>query len=225
MEFCYSATIRKEDLPMVYTASTYANDTAASTIDSDGLHPAYFPRIGEYYQSNFSGNSEYYSSNGKLYPMLPGGFSNTYNANANFQQVQNSNIQMDMDYLMHDIGFSADKNTQVDMWEFLDQTITHIPGSSATSGSTGGQNGALLDEDSQTARNWQTVKYNANSEITAIEQLQMLPQTVRYMANSANRDWFRLAMSKRNADHADWTELEPTEDTPVVWRSISTDIE
>ena len=40
---------------------------------------------------------------------------------------------MDMDYLMHDIGFSADKNTQVDMWEFLDQTITHIPGSSTTS--------------------------------------------------------------------------------------------
>ena len=49
IEFCYSATIREKDLPMVYTASTYANDVAASTVDGTGLHPAYFPRIGEYY--------------------------------------------------------------------------------------------------------------------------------------------------------------------------------
>ena len=51
IEFCYSATIREKDLPMVYTASTYANDAAASTVDGTGLHPAYFPRIGEYYQN------------------------------------------------------------------------------------------------------------------------------------------------------------------------------
>ena len=43
IEFCYSATIRENDLPMVYTASTYADDTAASTVDGSGLHPAYFP--------------------------------------------------------------------------------------------------------------------------------------------------------------------------------------
>lgn len=34
IEFCYSATIRENDLPMVYTASTYADDTAASTVDA-----------------------------------------------------------------------------------------------------------------------------------------------------------------------------------------------
>ena len=41
IEFCYSATIREEDLPMVYTASTYANDAAASTVDGTGLHPGH----------------------------------------------------------------------------------------------------------------------------------------------------------------------------------------
>ena len=112
---------------MVYTASTYANDAAASTVDGTGLHPAYFPRIGEYYQNSIYHNYYSSSTNGKLYPMLTDGFSDTGNVWSNFMQVQNSSIQMDMDYLMHDIGFSADKNTQVDMWEFLDQTITHIP--------------------------------------------------------------------------------------------------
>lgn len=117
------------------------------------------------------------------------------NTRNNFKQVQNSNIQMDMDYLMHDIGFSADKNTQVDIWEFLDQTITHIPGSGSTDAAIGGQNDTLLDEDSQTAKNMQTVKYNASSKIDTADQLSQLPQTVKYMAGGANRDWFRLAMA------------------------------
>ena len=216
IEFCYSATIREEDLPMVYTASTYADDTAASVAGGDGLHPAYFPRIGEYYQNSIYHNYGS-STNGNLYPMLTGGFSDTGNVWNNFKQVQNSNIQMDMDYLMHDIGFSADKNTQVDMWEFLDQTITHIPGSSTTSGSISGQNNTLLDEDSQTAKNMQTVKYTANSTIETADQLQQLPQTVKYMAGGANRDWFQLAMGKRNQNHADWANLDSAENTPVVW--------
>ena len=218
IEFCYSATIREKDLPMVYTASTYANDVAASTVDGTGLHPAYFPRIGEYYQNGLVHyDSDSLSPNGNLYPMLPGGFSNTWDPNNNDKQIQNSNILMDMDYLMHDIGFSADKNTQVDMWEFLDQTITHIPGSSTTSGNISGQNGVLLDEDSQTAKNMQKVWYNAASGITAAEQLQQLPQTVEYKANNINRDWFRLAMHQRNADHADWETLDAAKDTPVIW--------
>ncbi len=217
IEFCYSATIREEDLPMVYTASTYADDTAASVAGGDGLHPAYFPRIGEYYQNSIYHNYYSSSTNGNLYPMLTGGFSDTGNVWSNFKQVQNSSIQMDMDYLMHDIGFSADKNTQVDMWEFLDQTITHIPGSSTTSGSISGQNNTLLDEDSQTAKNMQTVKYTANSMIETADQLQQLPQTVKYMAGGANRDWFQLAMGKRNKNHADWADLDSAKDTPVVW--------
>ncbi|MFQ9093394.1 MAG: hypothetical protein ACLR5S_03200 [Ruminococcus sp.] len=157
IEFCYSATIRENDLPMVYTASTYADDTAASTVDGSGLHPAYFPRIGEYYQQRINHHYSWDTTYGKLYPTLTGGFSSDGNTWNNFKQVQNSNIQMDMDYLMHDIGFSADKNTQVDMWEFLDQTITHIPGSGSTDAAIGGQNDTLLDEDSQTAKNMQTV--------------------------------------------------------------------
>ena len=217
IEFCYSATIREEDLPMVYTASTYADDTTASGAGGDGLHPAYFPRIGEYYQNSIYHNYYSSSTNGKLYPMLTDGFSDTGNVWNNFKQVQNSSIQMDMDYLMHDIGFSADKNTQVDMWEFLDQTITHIPGSSTTSGSISGQNNTLLDEDSQTAKNMQTVKYTANSTIETADQLQQLPQTVKYMAGGANRDWFQLAMGKRNQNHADWANLDSAENTPVVW--------
>ena len=124
---------------------------------------------------------------------------------------------MDMDYLMHDIGFSADKNTQVDMWEFLDQTITHIPGSGSTDATIGGQNDTLLDEDSQTAKNMQTVKYNASSKIDTADQLSQLPQTVQYMSNSKNRDWFRLAMGKRNKDYADWANLDAAKNTPVVW--------
>ena len=165
IEFCYSATIRENDLPMVYTASTYADDTAASTVDGSGLHPAYFPRIGEYYQQRINHYYSWDTTYGKLYPTLTGGFFSDGNTWNNFKQVQNSNIQMDMDYLMHDIGFSADKNTQVDMWEFLDQTITHIPGSGSTDATIGGQNDTLLDEDSQTAKNMQTVKYNASSKI------------------------------------------------------------
>ena len=70
IEFCYSATIREEDLPMVYTASTYADDTTASVAGGDGLHPAYFPRIGEYYQNSIYHNYYSSSTNGKLYPML-----------------------------------------------------------------------------------------------------------------------------------------------------------
>ncbi|MFR6495038.1 MAG: hypothetical protein ACLUOF_00350 [Ruminococcus sp.] len=92
------------------------NDTAASTVDGSGLHPAYF-RIGEYYQQHIN---HYYSRDttyGKLYPMLTNGFTMKEYPN-NFKQVQNSNIQMDMDYLMHDIGFSG-QEYQVDMWEFL----------------------------------------------------------------------------------------------------------
>ena len=103
------------------------------------------------YGTNYQNSIYHYyygsSTYGNLYPMLTDGFTDTGNVWNNFKQVQNSSIQMDMDYLMHDIGFSADKNTQVDMWEFLDQTITHIPGSSTTSGSISGQNNTLLDED------------------------------------------------------------------------------
>ena len=95
--------------------------------------------------------------------------------------------------------------------------MTHIPGSSTTTGTISGQNNVLLDEDAQTAKNWQSVKYNANSDITEVDQLQMLPQTVAYMANGANRDWFKLAMHMRNADHADWETLDATKDTPVIW--------
>ena len=102
------------------------------------------------------------------------------------------------------------------MWEFLDQTITHIPGSSTTSGSISGQNNTLLDEDSQTAKNMQTVKYTANSTIETADQLQQLPQTVKYMAGGANRDWFQLAMGKRNKNHADWAKLDAAKNTPVV---------
>lgn len=217
IEFCYSATIRENDLPMVYTASTYANDTAASTVDGSGLHPAYFPRIGEYYQQCINHHYSWDTTYGKLYPTLTGGFSSDGNTWNNFKQVQNSNIQMDMDYLMHDIGFSADKNTQVDMWEFLDQTITHIPGSGSTDATIGGQNDTLLDEDSQTAKNMQTVKYNASSKIDTADQLSQLPQTVKYMAGGANRDWFRLAMGKRNKDYVDWANLDAAKNTPVVW--------
>ena len=37
------------------------------------------------------------------------------------------------------------------------------------------------------------------------------------MSNSKNRDWFRLAMGKRNKDYADWENLEAAKNTPVVW--------
>ena len=63
----------------------------------------------------------------------------------------------------------------------------------------------------------QTVKYTANSTIETADQLQQLPQTVKYMAGGANRDWFQLAMGKRNKNHADWADLDSAKDTPVVW--------
>lgn len=61
-------------MPMVYTASTYANDTAASTVDGSGLHPAYFPRIGEYYQQRINHYYSWDTTYGKLYPILTNGF-------------------------------------------------------------------------------------------------------------------------------------------------------
>ena len=160
--------------------------------------------------------------------MLTNGFTPSEgNTRNNFKAGTEQQYQMDMDYLMHDIGFSADKNTQVDMWEFLDQTITHIPGSGSTDAAIGSQNDTLLDvlcQDSPTRlglsgdqKNMQTVKYNASSKIDTADQLQQLPQTVQYMSNSKNRDWFRLAMGKRNKDYADWENLEAAKNTPVVW--------
>lgn len=212
IEFWYNAKVRQNDLPMVYTASTFGENGKASLVGSDGLHPAYFPRIGEYWQQrvyHYYNSSEY----GNLYPLISGGFSDTSNPFANFKQVQNSGILMDMDFLVHDIGFSAEKNTQVDMWEFLDQSSTVIPGTSSTNSALGGQNNTLIDEDVSTANNMQSVKYTANRTVENSDDLDKLPTSVTYVSSSKNRDWFSLAMGKRNANHADWISRE----VPVVW--------
>ena len=118
----YQLKVAKDNLPMVYVDE----DKDLSTTNDQ--HPAYFPRAGEYYQIKEEYLSYYGARNGQAYP-----FSNNYtNESVYPRAIQNSDRLMDMDYLLHDIGMSAQLNDNVDKWEFLKDSYVYIPGDGST---------------------------------------------------------------------------------------------
>ena len=196
IEIWYSLKVRDDDLPMVYVK------------EADGTtHPAYFPRNGEYY--HYSDN---YGS-GASYPLV-------VNSSDGYRRVENENRMMDMDYLLHDIGLSADKNEQVDRWEFLNESTTLIPGTSADNETSDpyiyGNNGVLIDEDASVLNKSQKVTYSGK---TSNKNSDALPDQPQLMTNSKGRqrDWYNLVLAKRTQFDQNWDgELTDTR-MPILW--------
>ena len=113
IEIWYQVKARNDNLPMVYV------DEDRNLTDASDQHPAYFPRNGEYYSYREDGVYGNYSGEAFPFPI-----SGTDGARA----ISNQNRQMDLDFLLHDIGLSGEKNEQVDRWEFLNGSWTQIPG-------------------------------------------------------------------------------------------------
>ena len=189
IEIWYAVTARNDDLPMVYV------DEDRDLTTANDQHPAYFPRMGEYY----------FHYNSYATPLLP---SLSWSSDKN--KVENEQRQMDLDYLLHDIGFSADKNEQVDRWEFLNGSQTMIPGS--------GTNGVLFDEDINEVRDHQTAVYQAKRQLTGKADRDQLPteQNLKNSFDGSTRDWWSKVLSLRTELSQKWDGTKEVR-TPVLW--------
>ncbi|MCU6761032.1 Serine-aspartate repeat-containing protein D precursor [uncultured Roseburia sp.] len=201
IEIWYQVQAREDNLPMVYVDE----DRDLGTVKDQ--HPGYFPRNGEYYSYD-----ESVDSNGEAFPFASSG---TDGARA----ITNQNRQMDLDFLLHDIGLSADKNEQVDRWEFLNGSQTRIPGSSQDYSSWRnnylGNNGVLFDEDINTANYQQNVIYSGDS---TNKNTDALPER-QTMTNGKNvRDWYQLILAHRTRFGQNWDGMDQNPDQmPVLW--------
>ncbi|SCH12423.1 Serine-aspartate repeat-containing protein D precursor [uncultured Ruminococcus sp.] len=208
IEIWYKVKARKDDLPMVYV------DQDRDLASTDDQHPGYFPRVGEYYTLAHSA----LHANGESFP-----FSTATNEEA--RAINNQNRLMDLDYLMHDIGLSGQKNEQVDRWEYLNGSQTQIPGSAKDISQNSyqwrdnylGDNGVLFDEDINPANNHQAATYYGD---TTNKNSDDMPSSQK-MVNSNNRlrDWWRFVLSPRTQFDRDWDGKANDLDQrmPILW--------
>ena len=156
IEIWFEVTAATDGLPQVF------QDTDEDLGTSADQSPAYYPRIGEY-ATSLAGN---YHCTNPLHDDSADGFGpsiqNGTAADAPIK-VQNDQVLMDMDALLHDVACSADKPEQSDLWEAFDASRTYIPGSSVNSTSymtrgTSGNNDVFLDADVKTGM-FQQVQY------------------------------------------------------------------
>lgn len=221
----YQLKVAQDNLPMVYV------DEDRNVETKNDQHPAYFPRVGEYYQFSEDGYWGYY---GYAYP-----FSNNANKSdaVHYREIQNSNRQMDMDYLLHDVGVSAKPNNyedeakvvhdNIDTWEFLKDSIVYIPGegeyTSYENQRYGGGNGVLADYDIS------STNYSQKTIYTPVQSDDVDAQLPDYGDNQTSlisekekkkRDWYEQVVKKRTIANdeynSDVTDNWGSE-APIIW--------
>ena len=178
----------EENLPQVYKNlddSTTTATNADGTANTTGLKPAYLPRLGEYYFSSYHLHCGHAGCAAGGFFTNPGvgvtdfGLSN---AVTGVNRVATENVLMDMDSLLHESAFTADKPKHVDTYEMFNHAYTFIPGTASNvkrpSGGyiaenvtnttnwensndygSSGSNGQFMDADVVTANNKQKVSY------------------------------------------------------------------
>lgn len=221
----YQLKVAKDNLPMVYV------DEDKDVETKDDQHPAYFPRVGEYYQytENYGG----YDGHGMSYP-----FSTNYtNDGTHYRAVQNSDRQMDMDYLLHDVGVSATtnnytddagvKHNNIDNWEFLQQSIVYIPGdgnnTSYNNTRFGGGNGVLADYDISSLNYVQQTTYTPVQDTNNLDEgaLPDYKQTSLIGNNDKKRDWYEQVVKKRTIVNDSYNSGTIADNwnsaTPIIW--------
>ncbi len=189
LEIYYKVTIRTEDLPLSYTKRIISSSSTKIFVD-------YYPKMGEYNQWKYGWYSSYsYDWSSHSYPY-------TDKIESLSTQFANSNDMMDMNYLIHDVGVSGQKNKNIDRYEFLKDSIVYMPGSGTDGNNYSrtdiyGSNGYLKDEDVRTKNNQQKTYYVPT--VTA-DKYDKLPVSETYRNNSITgtaRDWYNLLMKYR----------------------------
>ena len=230
----YELEVVEDNLPMVYVDEDKNLDT------TDDRHPAYFPRVGEYYQ--YKESYAYYNGNGLAFP-----FSNENQGETTYhREIQNSDRQMDMNYLLHDVGVTATPNNyekdgivhdNIDTWEFLKESIVYIPGdgkhTSYENTRYGGGNNVLADYDISSLNNAQKTIYTPQQRKDDVNA--DLPDygegktslILKSGNNEIKRDWYELVVKKRtianetyNSSAADASKCGSDNwgsKTPIVW--------
>ena len=208
-------------LPQVYKnldESTTTATNADGTPNTQGLEPAYFPRMGEYYYTAYHNcdNTTYGAGNFQMFPGAGnanfGLSGNLSNASAN--RVQTQNVLMDMDALLHESAFTADKPKHVDTYEMFAKSYSFIPGSANNStgddynSRTRGNNNIFMDADALTASNRQKISYvltGTPTTGTVNDAVNGLPNQYTYVTTGQSstgytRDYFRYVTASRIAD-------------------------
>ena len=221
----YKLTAKEDGLPMVYV------DEDREVTTKDDQHPAYFPRVGEYYQFDENGYNGYY---GYAYP-----FSNNASKSddVHYREIQNSGIQMDMDYLLHDVGVSgtpnnsevdAIKHDNIDNWEFLKDSIVYIPGdgshTSYDNQRYGGGNNTLADYDISSAYYSQKTTYSPVQGAVTDEFPNYGDDTTKATSlkgsDKKERDWYEKVVKKRTVANSKYNSSENENwgsSAPIVW--------
>ncbi len=154
----------QKNLPQVYkdlNASSTVATNADGSKNTTGLKPAYLPRFGEFYYSL------YHLHCGHPGCVAGGMFTNPAVGSAGFtlggpiqdtNLVQTQNVVMDMDSLIHEAAFTADKPKHVDTYDMLKNTTTFIPGTANNTKS----NGAISEGESNAVRLVNTYDYGTS---------------------------------------------------------------
>lgn len=179
VEVWYDAKIRKEHLPLLLTQK-----------DDNSAYMDYYPKTGEYSQSN----SYYYPTSYPFFFKNPiigtpdGGYA---------IKLDNQNVMMDMSYLQHDVGLSGTRNDNIDPYEYLQDATVYMPGSDDNNGDYGGANGYLKDMDMASASVQQATTYYPKLVNNALNTIPSA-DNVEYRIGNANRDYYKLLMRLRN---------------------------
>ncbi len=203
ISFHYAVTAHQDGLPMIMTDQ----DRSLAT-DAD-QSPSYFPRVGEYWTNTVSGQA---------WPLATGSDSKWIN-----RVLETSDKMMDMDYLIHDVGFSADKNDQCDRYKMFDGTKVYIPGT-ANNGSAWGNDGRFMDYDIAAGSYMQQARYTPGAGSAGKDSL---PGQILYQgASNANRDYFVFVTGPRTAASQNWEQAgEGEKRTPIVWSEARTHLQ
>ncbi len=205
----YEATAHQDGLPMVLT------DRDRNLGTTGDQYPSYFPRVGEYWSA----------WNTQSYPMLT-----TSNAGS-VRQVNNSGILMDLDNLLHDVGFTSKKNDLSDLYEMYDGSTVYIPGTSSTDSYIGGNNKVFIDADVSSANAYQATRYTPGVASYTTENVGKLPATVKNTGFSGTyasyeRDYAVFVTGPRTASSNNWEQAVSEEDrTPIIWTESRTHLE
>ena len=204
ISFYYSATAHQDGLPMVMTDQDRNLGTAADQ------SPSYFPRVGEYWSQGYTGQA---------WPLATG---NNSGGMIN-RQLETADKLMDMDHLIHDVGFSGDKNDQIDRYEMFGRSKLYIPGT-ANNGSAWGNDGRFMDYDIATGSYVQRAVY---TPILGSGNIDGLPVQIQYRgADNANRDYYAYVTGPRTASSQNWEQAgEGEERTPIVWSEVRTHLQ
>lgn len=212
IELSYSAKIREKDLPTVLTRK------------ADGsFYMDYYPKTSEYYQydSRWINSYQRYAygyphfSSAKERILSHGPYSETFR-----RRLDNENRLMDMHFLQHDVGVSGSINPNIDMFEYLKDAISYMPGSPDESSDRGGSNGWLKDLDMSPTHSYQQdPEYNPVFEAgKTVMDKKPSADKVQYLKAGHNRDYYQLLMRLRNKLR-DW---DDEKEEGIVWAQART---